>query len=71
MKWLRQLINPIKKTSVVKTEMFIFDEDTETKAYSDFMTKIEQNPNFELIDNAENWDQTGILTRIVTYRVRE
>jgi len=71
MRWLREMLNPVKKTTVIKSEMFVFDESSETKIYSELLTRIEQNPNFELIDDAENWDQTGILTRVVTYRVRE
>ncbi len=70
MKWLREILNPVLKTTSVHSEMYVFDEHTETTVYADLLTTIEQSPDLELIDIAENWDQTGILTKIVTYRRR-
>ncbi len=70
MRWLREIINPVKKTTSVHSQMYVFDEHTEAVIYADLLTQIEQSPDLELIDIAENWDQTGILTKIVTYRRR-
>jgi hypothetical protein len=69
-KWLRDIINPIPNNSVIGSKMFVFEEQSEAAAYADFMTKIETNRNIELIKEDDNWDQTGILTKIVTYRRR-
>ena len=70
MNWLRDILNPIPKTTSVHSQMFVFDEHTETTVYADMLTTIEQDPALELIDITENWDQIGILTKIVTYRKR-
>lgn len=69
MRWLREILNPIKKTTVIQSKMFVFDEHTEATVFADLLTQIEQSPNLEIVDIAENWDQTGILTKIVTYRI--
>ena len=70
MKWLREIINPIPNNSVIGSKMFVFEEQSEAAVYADLMTEIETDKNMELIKEDDNWDQTGILTKIVTYRRR-
>jgi len=70
MRWLREKLNPVSKTTSIHSQMYVFDEHTEATVYADLMTQIEQSPNLELVKEEENWDQTGILTKIVTYRRR-
>jgi len=70
MRWLRELINPIASEDIIQTRMFVFDDHTETTTYADLLTQIEQSDNLELEQIDENWDQTGVLTKIVTYRIK-
>lgn len=70
MNWLRQVLNPIHKTTSIGSKIFVFDEQSEAIEYAELLTSIEQSPNLELIEIVENWDQVGILTKLVTYRIR-
>jgi len=70
MNWLRDRINPKKSRYSFHSQMYVFDDHTEATVYADLLTTIEQSPDLELVDVEENWDQTGILTKIVTYKRR-
>jgi hypothetical protein len=70
-KWLREIINPIRKAdTTVASKLFVFDEQSEAVVLADLLGEIESDPALELIGIDENWDQTGILTKLVTYRRR-
>jgi hypothetical protein len=48
--------------------MFIFDEEyVAATEYSEFLTDIAKDSNKKIIYDEQNWDQTGILTKIVAY----
>lgn len=71
MNWMRTILNPIRKTTRVGSKMFVFEEVGESAVYADFMTSLAQSPNLKLLREIENWDQTGILTIIVNYEIRD
>jgi len=67
MTWLRKL-NPQNKRTVVRAKMFVFDEDFVADTdYAEFLTLIESSDKMKIIEESENWDQTGILTKIIAY----
>jgi len=70
MRWLRDILNPIKTRDRIQTRMFVFDDYSAAADYSEFLTQVEQSNNLEIIETIENWDQTGVLTKVVTYRSR-
>ncbi len=67
MRWLDRL-SPVDMDFKINTSIFVFEDDFSAESYSAIMEMIETSPNMEIIDNAENWDQTGILTRVITYK---
>ncbi len=70
MRWLDRL-SPVKMDFKINTSIFVFEDDFSAKDYADTMETIETSPNMELIDDIENWDQTGILTRVLTWKVHK
>ncbi len=67
MRWLDRL-SPIATDFKINVSIFVFEDDYSAETYATTLETIETSPNMEVIDNVENWDQTGLLTRIITYK---
>jgi len=59
------------KKEAVRSRMFIFADYTVTEEYEDFMQKIRDDVNSEILEEKENFDMQGTLTKIVTYKIIE
>ena len=59
------------KKETVRSRMFIFADYTVTEEYEDFMQKIRDDVNSEILEEKENFDMQGTLTKIVTYKTLE
>jgi hypothetical protein len=59
------------KKETVRSRMFIFADYTVTEEYEDFMQKIRDDVNSEILEEKENFDMQGTLTKIVTYKIIE
>ena len=70
MNWLDK-IDPQYDRRTVSTKMIIFEEESDAAVYGDLINSITRSPYMELISEDENWDQTGILTKIVTYSTQD
>lgn len=51
--------------------MFIFADYSVTEEYEEFMQQILTDNNYELIEELENFDMQGTLTKIVVYSIME
>ena len=67
MRWLDRL-SPATTDFRVNTSIFVFEDDFSATSYATLLEEIETAPHMEVIDNLENWDQTGLLTRVLTYK---
>ena len=70
MRWLDRL-SPVIMDFKINTSIFVFEDIANAVDYANTMEEIETSPNMEIIDNVENWDQTGLLTRVVTWKTRK
>lgn len=70
MRWLDRL-SPVIMDFKINTSIFVFEDVVSAVDYANTMEEIETSPNMEIIDNVENWDQTGLLTRVVTWKTRK
>jgi len=59
------------KKETIHIRMFIFADYTVTEEYEDFMQKIRDDVNSEILEEKENFDMQGTLTKIVTYKIIE
>ncbi len=68
MRWLDRL-SPVSLDFKIESSIFVFEDTISATEYATQIEIIETSPNIEIIENVENWDQTGILTRVVTCKV--
>ena len=57
------------KTTKIRNRMFIFADYSVSEEYEDFMQKILTDRRYSLIEEMENFDMQGTLTKIVTYSI--
>ncbi len=67
MRWLDRL-SPTTLDFKIESSIFVFEDTISAVEYATQMEIIETSPNIELVENVENWDQTGLLTRVITYK---
>ena len=65
------MLSPVSLDFKINTAVFIFEDDLTASEYGNTIEEIETSPNLEIIDNVENWDQTGLLTRILTWKIHK
>lgn len=70
MRWLDRL-SPTIMDFKINTSIFVFEDDFTAEQYATTLEEIETSPNMEIINDVENWDQTGLLTRIVTWKIHK
>ena len=51
--------------------MFIFADFTVTEEYEEFLQFLKSSPGAKIIEERENFDMQGTLTKIVTYSIIE
>ena len=68
MRWLDRLSPSPTEEFKISTSIFVFEDSFSAADYADTIETIETSPNQEMIDNVENWDQTGLLTRVITWK---
>jgi len=59
------------KKRKIRSRMFIFADYSVTEEYEEFMQQILTDNNYELIEELENFDMQGTLTKIVVYSIME
>jgi hypothetical protein len=59
------------KKEKIRTRMFVFADFTVTEEYEEFMQFLKDKPGSKIIEEKENFDMQGTLTKIVTYSIVE
>jgi len=59
----------LNKDKKIRSRMFIFADYSVTEEYEEFMSKIYLDNRYKLIEEVENFDMQGTLTKIVTYSI--
>ena len=57
------------QTTKIRNRMFIFADYSVSEEYEDFMQRILTDKRYALIEEVENFDLQGTLTKIVTYSI--
>ena len=70
MNWLKSMSN----NDVVDTyhaRLFIIDEQYVASEYAELISAIASSSTMSLVSEDSNWDQAGILTKLIIYKVQE
>ena len=65
------MLSPASTDFKIATSIFVFEDAVSATDYGNTLETIETSPHLEIIDNVENWDQTGLLTRIITWKIHK
>jgi hypothetical protein len=70
MDWLKSM-SKLRSSERFHSRLFIFDEQYIADEYAEFLTELAASPSSTIVSEDTNWDQAGILTKLVLYKVQE
>jgi len=68
MDWLKSM-SQLKSSEKFYSRLFIFEEQFVADEYAEFLTELASSPSRTIVSEDTNWDQAGILTKLVLYKV--